>query len=257
MSYGDHYSYLDTTTTSDGTPIYESRGFNGGQHTWYLLNSEIRRIGEIFAQAPDKFELVNDDRSGAFCRIYALDHFEARIVRDIAAAMRWTSPRKETYYHITNTMRSWQGGGSHWVAVVLEIEKTERPEATAAAAGTAVVQQHETPHVYSQTRPDAPVKVDSRDSLSQQLFASSSSSSSTSSSSSSSFSISTAIEVAAMASYISMSAVATIASWLPTVLEVARLAYIAQRNSWDSLWLTELPARATPEFQFKERFLVS
>ena len=101
MSYGDHYSYLDTTTTSDGTPIYESRGFNGGQHTWYLLNSEIRRIGEIFAQAPDKFELVNDDRSGAFCRIYALDHFEARIVRDIAAAMRWTSPRKETYYHIT------------------------------------------------------------------------------------------------------------------------------------------------------------
>ena len=30
-----------------------------------------------------------------------------------------------------------------------------------------------------------------------------------------------------------------------------------QRNSWDSLWLTELPARATPEFQFKERFLVS
>ena len=60
-----------------------------------------------------------------------------------------------------------------------------------------------------------------------------------------------------MASYISMSAVATIASWLPTVLEVARLAYIAQRNSWDSLWLTELPARATPEFQFKERFLVS
>ena len=56
---------------------------------------------------------------------------------------------------------------------------------------------------------------------------------------------------------ISMSAVATIASWLPTVLEVARLAYIAQRNSWDSLWLTELPARATPESQFKERFLVS
>ena len=246
-----------TTTTSDGTPIYESRGFNGALHTWYLLNSEIRRIGEIFAQAPDKFELVNDDRSGAFCRIYALDHFEARIVRDIAAAMRWTSPRKETSYHITNTMRASQGGGSHWVAVVLEIEKTERPEATAAAAGTAVVQQHETPHVYSQTRPDAPVKVDSRDSLSQQLFASSSSSSSTSSSSSSSFSISTAIEVAAMASYISMSAVATIASWLPTVLEVARLAYIAQRNSWDSLWLTELPARATPEFQFKERFLVS
>ena len=90
----------------------------------------------------------------------------------------------------------------------------------------------------------------SRDSLSQELFASSSSSSS-------SFSISTAIEVAAMASYITMSAVATIASWLPTVLEVARLAYIAQRNSWDSLWLTELPARATPEFQFKERFLVS
>ena len=130
MSYGDHYSYLDTTTTSDGTPIYESRGFNGGQHTWYLLNSEIRRIGEIFAQAPDKFELVNDDRSGAFCRIYALDHFEARIVRDIAAAMRWTSPRKETYYHIINTIRSSQGGGSHWVAVVLEIEKTERPEAS-------------------------------------------------------------------------------------------------------------------------------
>ena len=60
-----------------------------------------------------------------------------------------------------------------------------------------------------------------------------------------------------MASYISMSIVAAIASWLPTVLEVARLAYIAQRNSWDSLWLTELPARATPEFQFKERFLVS
>ena len=250
MSYGDHYSYLDTTTTSDGTPIYESRGFNGGQHTWYLLNSEIRRIGEIFAQAPDKFELVNDDISGAFCRIYALDHFEARIVRAIAAAMRWTSPRKETYYHITNTIRSSQGGGSHWVAVVLEIEKTERPEATAAAAGTAVVQQHETPHVYSQTRPDAPVKAAPRDSLSQELFASSSSSSS-------SFSISTAIEVAAMASYIAMSAVATIASWLPTVLEVARLAYIAQRNSWDSLWLTELPARATPEFQFKERFLVS
>ena len=60
-----------------------------------------------------------------------------------------------------------------------------------------------------------------------------------------------------MASYITMSAVATIASWLPTVLEVARLGYIAQRNSWDSRWLTELPARATPEFQFKERFLVS
>ncbi len=80
---------------------------------------------------------------------------------------------------------------------------------------------------------------------------------SSSSSSSSSFSISTAIEVAAMASYITMSAVATIASWLPTVLEVARIAYIAQRNSWDSLWLTELPARATPEFQFKERFLAS
>ena len=60
-----------------------------------------------------------------------------------------------------------------------------------------------------------------------------------------------------MASYISMSVVVTIASWLPTVLEVARLAYIAQRNSWDSLWLTELPARATSEFQFKERFLVS
>merc|ERR1712070_583655 len=75
--------------------------------------------------------------------------------------------------------------------------------------------------------------------------------------SSSSFSISTATEVAAMASYISMSVVVTIASWLPTVLEVARLAYIAQRNSWDSLWLNELPARATPEFQFKERFLVS
>ena len=63
-----------------------------------------------------------------------------------------------------------------------------------------------------------------------------------------------------MASYISMSVVVTIASWLPTVLEVARLAYIAQRNSWDSLWsswLNELPARATPEFQFKESFLVS
>ena len=148
QSYGDHYSYLDTTTTSDGTPIYESRGFNGAQHTWYLLNSEVRRIGEIFAQAPDKFELVNDDRSGAFCRIYALDSFERQVVRDIAAAMRWTSPRKEAYYHITNTARGY-GGGSHWVAVVLEIEKTERPEATAAAAGTAVVQQHETPHVLS------------------------------------------------------------------------------------------------------------
>ena len=132
-------------------------GFNGAQHTWYLLNSEIRRIGEIFAQAPDKFELVNDDRSGAFCRIYALDHFEARIVRDIAAAMRWTSPRKETYYHITNTIRSSQGGGSHWVAVVLEIEKTERPEATAAAAGTAV-RQYETPHVNSPKETDSPVK---------------------------------------------------------------------------------------------------
>jgi hypothetical protein len=231
-------------------PIYESRSFNGGQHTWYLLNSEIRRIGEAFAQAPDKFELVGFDISGAFCRIYALDHFEARIVRDIAAAMRWTSPRKETYHHITNTMRCGQGGGSHWVAVVLEIEKTERPEATAAAAGTAV-QQYETPHVHSSTKPDAPVKDAPRDSLSQELFASSSSSSS------SSFSISTATEVAAMASYISMSVVATIASWLPTVLEVARLAYIAQRNSWDSLWLNELPVRATPEFQFKERFLVS
>ena len=151
-SYGDHYSYLDTTTTSDGTPIYESRGFNGGQHTWYLLNSEIRRIGEIFAQAPDKFELVNDDRSGVFCRIYALDHFEARIVRDIAAAMRWTSPRKETYYHITNTMRSTEGSGSHWVAVVVEIEKKiARSEATAAAAGTAA-RQHETPGVYAQKK---------------------------------------------------------------------------------------------------------
>ena len=48
-----------------------------------------------------------------------------------------------------------------------------------------------------------------------------------------------------------------------TMLERARddarsdVAYIAQRNSWDSLWLNELPARATPEFQFKERFLVS
>merc|ERR1711967_190841 len=101
-------------------------------------------IGEIFAQAPDKFELVNDDISGAFCRIYCLDSFERQVVRDIAAAMRWTSPRKETYYHITNTVRSSQGGGgSHWVAVVLEIEKTERPEATAAAAGAAVVQQYE------------------------------------------------------------------------------------------------------------------
>jgi hypothetical protein len=157
QSYGDHYSYLDTTTTSDGTPIYESRGFNGGQHTWYLLNSEIRRIGEIFAQAPDKFELVNDDRSGAFCRMYALDIFERQVVRDIAAAMRWTSPRKETYYHITSTMRSSQGSGSHWVPVVLEIEKTERPEATAAAAGTAV-RQYETPHVYSPKKTDAPVK---------------------------------------------------------------------------------------------------
>ena len=48
-----------------------------------------------------------------------------------------------------------------------------------------------------------------------------------------------------------------------TMLERARddarsdVAYIAQRNSWDSLWLNELPARATPEFQFKESFLVS
>ena len=33
QSYGDHYSYLDTTTTSDGTPIYERRGFNGALHT--------------------------------------------------------------------------------------------------------------------------------------------------------------------------------------------------------------------------------
>ena len=63
----------------------------------------------------------------------------------------------------------------------------------------------------------------------------------------SSFSISTAIEVAAMASYISMSVVVTIASWLPTVLEVARLAYIAQRNSWDSLWLNELPVGGIQE----------
>ena len=162
--------------------------------------------------------------------------------------MRWTSPRKETYYHITNTMRSFQGG-SHWVAVVLEIEKIERSEATAAAAGTAV-RQHETPRVYAPKKTDAPLKDASRDSLTQELFASSSSSSSSSS-------ISTATEVAAMASYISMSVVVTIASWLPTILEVARLAYIAQRNSWGSLWLNELPARATPEFQFKERFLVS
>ena len=153
---------------------------------------------------------------------------------------------------MASNMIPWQGGWSRWLAVMAEIEKTGRAEATAAAAGTAV-RQYETPHVYSPKKTDAPVKDASRDSLSQELFASSSSSSS----SSSSFSISTAIEVAAMASYISMSAVATIASWLPTVLEVARLAYIAQRNSWDSLWLTELPARATPEFQFKERFLVS
>ena len=63
--------------------------------------------------------------------------------------------------------------------------------------------------------------------------------------------------LAAMASYISMSVLETIASWLPTVLEVARLAYIAQRNSFNSLWLNELPAPATPEFQFKKSFLVS
>ena len=76
-----------------------------------------------------------------------MDTFERQVVRDIAAAMRWTSPRKETYYHITNTARGY-GGGSHWVAVVVEIEKTGRSEATAAAAGTAVP-QHETPCVYA------------------------------------------------------------------------------------------------------------
>jgi hypothetical protein len=138
-----------------------------------------------------------------------------QIVRDIAAAMRCMSPRKETYYHMTNTMRSWQRGGSHWVAVVVEIEKTGRSEATAAAAGTAVP-QHETQRVYAQKNPGAPVKETHGNSLSKELFATSSSSSS------SSFSISTATKVAAMASYISMSVVVTIASWLPTVLELAR-----------------------------------
>ena len=101
----------------------------------------------------------------------------------------------------------------------------------------------------NQKKKDSPVKDAHGDSLSQELFASSSSSSS--------FSISTATMLAAMASYISMSVLETIASWLPTVLEVARLAYIAQRNSFNSLWLNELPAPATPEFQFKKSFLVS
>ena len=78
-----------------------------------------------------------------------------------------------------------------------------------------------------QKKKDSPVKDAHGDSLSKELFAPSSSSSS--------FSISTATMLAAMASYISMSVLETIASWLPTVLEVARLAYIAQRNSWDSL----------------------
>ena len=100
-----------------------------------------------------------------------------------------------------------------------------------------------------QLKKDAPVKDAHGDSLSQELFAPSSSSSS--------FSISTATMLAAMASYISMSVLETIASWLPTVLDVARLAYIAQRNSCNSLWLNELPAPATPEFQFKKSFLVS
>ena len=171
-TYGDHYSYLDTTTTSGGTPIYKSSGFNGCKHTWYLQNSEIRWIGEAFARAPDKFELVDDDTGGAFCRIYAFDHFEARIVRDIAAAMRWTAPRKETYYHITNTMRSREGSGYHWVAVVVEIEKKiARSEATAAAAGTAE-RQHETPGVYAPKKKDSPVKDAHGDSLFQELFAS-------------------------------------------------------------------------------------
>ena len=97
---------------------------------------------------------------------------------------------------------------------------------------------------------DSPIKDAHGDSLSQELFASSSSSSS-------SFSISTATMLAAMASYISMSVLKTIVSWLPTVLEVARLAYIAQRNSCNSLWLNELPAPATPEYQFKKSFLDS
>ena len=119
-------------------PIYNSGDFDGAPHTWFLQNSEIRRIGEIFAEAPDKFELVSDDTGDSFCRIYALDQFEARIVRDIAAAMSWTTPRKETNYHITNTMRSHEGAGVHWVAAVVEIEKTEKSEATATAAGTAV-----------------------------------------------------------------------------------------------------------------------
>ena len=102
-----------------------------------------------------------------------------------------------------------------------------------------------------QKKKDSPVKDAQGDSQSQELFASSSSSSS------SSFSISTATMLAAMAFYISMSVLETITSWLPTVLEVARLAYIAQRNSCNSLWLNELPAPATPEFQFKKSFLVS
>ena len=88
------------------------------------------------------------------------------------------------YYHITNTMRSTEGSGSHWVAVVVEIEKKiARSEATAAAAGTAE-RQHETPGVYAPKKKDSPVKDAHGDSLSQELFASSSSSSS--------FSISTA-----------------------------------------------------------------
>ena len=94
----------------------------------------------VKAQQPGDDDLNNaaDDTGDSFCRIYALDQFEARIVRDIAAAMSWTTPREETYYHITSTMRPHEGAGVHWVAAVVEIEKTGKSEATAMAAGTAV-----------------------------------------------------------------------------------------------------------------------
>ena len=49
---------------------------------------------------------------------------------------------------MASNMIPWQGGWSHWLAVMAEIEKTGRSEATAAAAGTAVP-QHETPRVYA------------------------------------------------------------------------------------------------------------
>ena len=56
-------------------PIDNSGDFDGAPHTWFLQNLESRRIGEVFAETPEKFKLVSDDTGDAFCRFYALDQF--------------------------------------------------------------------------------------------------------------------------------------------------------------------------------------